>query len=309
MSNGCEDWVRRLVGHRLFRQGHLGGHALAQEHFTPTFVGTHRGDATGDRISDSWHRRGLTLVELLVTFAIVSILLSLLLPGLSQAQSAARRLMCAANQSHVGIAIALDSDQNNQRLVRSWFAEIGRPSETMAATVGDPQMLLATAPTPAPSPSADLQLWDGLGKLAYRGSACLDSHEALYCPCHRGDHPLEVEGDAYIFRPSATPWMRFFTNYQYAGHLHSNGDPKSLAVLSVDDVLVADGFRSMLDVNHTTGSNVLRGDLSVRWWASLHDEFTALPTNSDAALLSDSDVIDPDTNPWKVIWSALRRDP
>ncbi len=282
---------------------------MAQEQFTPTFVGTHRGDAPGDQFSCVRQRRGLTLVELLVTFAIVSILMSLLLPGLSQAQNAARRLMCAANQAHVGLAIAIDSDQNNQRLVRSWFAEIGRPSETMAATIGDPQSLLQTAQTLPPAPSADGQLWDGLGKLAYRGSACLDTHEALYCPCHRGDHPLEYEGEAFLFRPSATPWLRFFTNYQYAGHVHANGDPKSLSSLSVDDALLADGFRSMLDVNHTTGSNVLRGDLSVRWWASMHDEFTALPTDSMATLLSDSEVVDPNENPWKVIWSALRRDP
>ena len=47
-------------------------------------------------------RNGFTLVELLVVMAIVSILASLLLPGLSRAKERGRRAVCLSNLSQVG---------------------------------------------------------------------------------------------------------------------------------------------------------------------------------------------------------------
>lgn len=282
---------------------------MAQEHTTPSLKGTHRGDALGCRLSSLPRQvaRGLTLVELLVTIAIVSILMSLLLPGLSQAQAAARRIVCAANEAHIGIGLTIDADQNNQRLVRSWFAETGRTSETMAATIGNFSALNMTSSAEPPLPSADGQRWDGLGKLAYRGSACLDSHQCLYCPCHRGEFTLESEQEAYRFKTADSPNRRYFTNYQYSGHLRPDGDPKSLARLSSLDALVSDGFRTRIDINHGHGGNVLRGDLSVDWWAERLGEFDALPTDGQSEAVADTTWIDPANNPWSRLWTAFER--
>lgn len=277
---------------------------MAQENVTPTCMGTHRGDAHFTRAST---RRGLTLVELLVTIAIVSLLLSLLLPGLSQAHAAARRIVCAANESHLGIGIALDADQNNQRLVRSWFAQTGREPETMAATIGNYEGVANVAQVDVPSPGADGQRWDGLGRLAYRGSACLDSHHCLFCPCHTGEHTLESEQEAFAFTTATSPNRRFFTNYQYSGHVEADGDLKSLAKLSSHDALLSDGFRTKSDVNHGFGTNVLRGDLSVDWWASALGEFEALPADANSEMIDDAAWIDPMFNPWRRLWNAFER--
>ena len=50
-------------------------------------------------------RRGLTLIEVLVVFGCIVVLLALLAPALTQAQSAARRASCKNNLKQIGLAL------------------------------------------------------------------------------------------------------------------------------------------------------------------------------------------------------------
>jgi len=51
------------------------------------------------------HKKGFTLVELLVVITIISVMIAMLLPGIARAREVARRRVCSANLHSIGQAI------------------------------------------------------------------------------------------------------------------------------------------------------------------------------------------------------------
>ncbi len=58
-------------------------------------------------------RKSFTLIELLVVVAIIAVLISILLPGLSKAREMARRARCMANQRQIGMGYHLYAQDHN----------------------------------------------------------------------------------------------------------------------------------------------------------------------------------------------------
>lgn len=64
-------------------------------------------------------KHGFTLIELLVVVAIISLLVSILLPSLTKARELARKVRCAANLKGIGVGVYLYSSDHDEALPRA----------------------------------------------------------------------------------------------------------------------------------------------------------------------------------------------
>ena len=137
-----------------------------------------------------FRRRGFTLLQLLMVVAIISLLIATLLPAMSKAREASRRMACLANLWHIGTAWHAYLDDHERRLFKGINANInygGNQGEGAAAWGADRSM-------PVPKP---LNRYMNMPEVAYTGA------DVFRCPSDEGSDNI---------RPSF--FIHYGTSYQ-----------------------------------------------------------------------------------------------
>lgn len=208
-------------------------------------------------------RSAFTLVDVLVSIAIVAVLIGLLLPSLKSVTETTRRVICASNLRQIGLGVAMYADDNSGLLAGSVFipnsnaasryggrSAEAKPQDTVIVRLGSDEFVkISRVSTP----------WDGLGVLYPAGY--LPASGVFYCPSHHGD---------FGFRKYRERWNQdgpeLVSNYQYRG-LGPHGERYLFKIEPQRSALVTDAVRSLDEFNHHVGTNTLRADLMVEWLA------------------------------------------
>lgn len=215
--------------------------------------------------------RGFSLIDLLVSISVIAVLIALLMPSLSGVREAARKVVCASNIRQIGLGLAMYADDHRGQLPFTKYAS--QSAQHSMVELRD-----------------DSSAWDGLGILY--ASEYLDAAGVFYCPSHHGDHP---------YRKQAPRWAgesgSIVGNFQFRG----TGEV-TLQSYRDGQAMVADGMRVQSDYNHRVGSNVLRADLTVGWFADPAGSLgTSLPLS-----VNDPTAANKVENAWQTIDSSGR---
>jgi len=225
-------------------------------------------------------RAGFTLLDVIVSMAVIALLISILLPSLHKANESARRVACQSNIRQIGIGVLTYADDYAGHIPISAFLRSGdvkQPQQMITLRLGDEQRnWLNTEAT-----------WDGLGML--HSNQYLTSPGVYYCPSHRGQNRFANVADTWNSDEG-----EIIGNYHYRGEGPAGVDRRTgqpigftglLAQIDPQQTsLIADGMRVRADFNHQVGANFFRADLSVLWFADPGRRLlAALPTSLNDA--------------------------
>jgi hypothetical protein len=207
-------------------------------------------------------RRAFTLMDILVSIAVISILIAMLLPAISKVRESTRKIICGSNMRQIGMGVSVFTQDHNERLPDSVFLPIPRQN---TSSLPSPERMDTLRLSKQEFRLPDSKLWDGLGKLY--GQEYVTAPSIFYCPSHRGN---------FMFENAADDWRRLdgeneiIANYLFRG----TGPDGSRVLYNIGSTaaLVTDTLRSYEDLNHEGGFNVLQAGLAVNWFEDIGDQ-------------------------------------
>lgn len=235
-------------------------------------------------------RRGFSLVDLLVSLAVMTALVGIAWPTLSGVRESARRTQCASSVRQIGLALQMYTQEFGGLLPASVFRS-GADGFPI-----DPSEMVRLRLTPSGSAyrqdtGGEAGIWDGIGLLA--SLDMLNQPQTFYCPSHRGPFPFDTYRDA---------WRRDVGEIVGNYHYRIPDDSDRLDRIAPNIALLADSMRSQEEYNHVLGNNVLRADMSVTWFADVAGElFASLSMHTDR---DEGDIRDA----WDRLDKPIRRD-
>ena len=236
--------------------------------------------------------RAFTLLDLLVSLAVVVVLISVLLPTLGAVRETTRRVVCASNQRQVGLGIQMFADANRGNIPPSVFMAPSPTGSHISGTYTPEDTMTLRIGTQSAGSRSLRSGWDGLGVL-YQ-SEYLRTPEIYYCPSHKGFH--EYPHYAEIWNDESKD---IIGNYQYRA-ISPRGDRQLSTLADANLALVTDGFRTKIDFNHESGANVLRADLSMFWFSDPQSKFTENLPDDETGV--SSTLVD---NAWQLLDRAI----
>jgi len=200
-------------------------------------------------------------MDLMVSMAVISILIALLLPAVSKVRESTRKVICGSNMRQIGMAISVYTQDHKERLPGSVFLPQSRYNDLV---IPSPERMDAVRLTKSEFPEMGSDLWDGIG-LLYRDEY-ITAASIYYCPSHKGNFRYEDVADAWI---ELNGREEIIANYLYRGM-----GPSGMRVLyniNPTASLVTDTLRSYEDLNHEGGFNILQAGLAVNWLNDVGD--------------------------------------
>lgn len=202
------------------------------------------------------------MMDLMVTMAIISILIAILLPTVGKVRESAQKVICGSNMRQIGMGVSIYTQDNKERLPDSVFLPVSRSN---AASYAELHRMDTLRLADEEFPEMYGDLWDGLG-LLYRDEYITASN-IFYCPSHHGN---------FLFEDAAEDWNRLDgTSEIIVNYLFRGMGPDGRRVLySIDPTaaLVTDTLRSYEDLNHQGGFNILQAGLAISWFDDVGDQ-------------------------------------
>lgn len=207
-------------------------------------------------------RAAFSIVDVLVSLAVIAVLISLLMPSLASVKQITYKVVCSNNLRHIGIATFGFSNDYRDHLPDSVFA-----AKLGGGSTPQPHLMMQLRT------DEGVNSWDGLGLLYTRGY--LDGPGVFYCPAHRGNSRL----DAFANQWSGMTGV-INGNYQYRGTVAGQSNLRRIAVMRPNAALISDGLASRADFNHGEGANVFRVDNTIAWFEDSDRQFISRLTDS-----------------------------
>ncbi len=147
-------------------------------------------------------RAGFTLVDVMVSLAVVVLLIGILLPAIDKVKESARRVVCQSNVRQIGLGVVMYADDYRGQMPSSVYT-----SPTIARSMHRPQNLV-TLRLPQEDRIPGMMPWDGMGVLYSQDY--VGAPKVFYCPSHRGENPFRAFARCGVM--SRANWSRTITS-------------------------------------------------------------------------------------------------